>query len=248
MQLRILCDDITTSKAQAIVNPASESLLGTSGLDGRIYRAGGLSLQAACSSLGSCPEGKAVLTYGYKLPARYVIHAVAPFWRGGSHREEALLAACYRNVLALAREKELTYIAFSSLGTGKRFPLSRAAAVAIPVLYEESAGFSRIDMVCETAAEAAAYTTYAVRYVLHQCNVKNASQTRCEQALAALMTLRQMPGGKDPLAEADRLVALRRLLRPFAGQKALRSLPQLEQMAAQILRLYEQPEANVMRT
>ena len=126
MQLRIICGDITTWPAQAIVNSASESLMSTGGLDNRIYQAGGISLRAACSSLGGCPEGKAVLTFGYKLPARYVIHTVAPFWRGGGHHEESQLLSCYRASLALAREREVHHLAFSSLGTAdKRIPLNR---------------------------------------------------------------------------------------------------------------------------
>ena len=97
MQLRIICGDITTWPAQAIVNSASESLMSTGGLDNRIYQAGGISLRAACSSLGGCPEGKAVLTFGYKLPARYVIHTVAPFWRGGGHHEESQLLSPHQS-------------------------------------------------------------------------------------------------------------------------------------------------------
>lgn len=243
MQLRIICGDITTWPAQAIVNSASESLMSTGGLDNRIYQAGGISLRAACSSLGGCPEGKAVLTFGYKLPARYVIHTVAPFWRGGGHHEESQLLSCYRASLALAREREVHHLAFSSLGTAdKRIPLNRAADVAIPALLEEGFGFSHIDLVCETREEQDAYTKAAVFYWLQQINdaAKEDIHAILEKALMALTVLRQTSDGREPMAQADMLLSLRHTLHPFAALPAPRSIMNLESTARQVMDIYHQ--------
>lgn len=243
MQLRILCGDITTCPADAIVNSTGESLMSTGGLDNRIYQAGGLSLQSACSSLGGCPEGKAVLTFGYKLPARYVIHTVAPFWRGGSHHEEAQLLSCYRASLSLARDKEVQYLAFSSVGTSdKRIPLNRAADVAVPVLLDEGFGFSRIDMVCETREEQDAYTKAAVFYWLQKINDADKADVHSvlEKALTALNVLQQSDDKQNPLAQADLLMALRHALHPFASLPTPRSIMNLENTARQVMAIYDQ--------
>src|ERR1700733_9586454 len=100
-KLEIRVADITTLAVDAIVNAANRSLLGGGGVDGAIHRAAGRDLLAACEKLGGCATGSAKITPGFKLPARYVIHAVGPVWNGGGSGEDELLASCYRTALDL---------------------------------------------------------------------------------------------------------------------------------------------------
>lgn len=162
-RIEVVVGDITTLSVDAIVNAANTSLLGGGGVDGAIHRAAGPELLAACKTLGGAETGDAKITEGYRLPAGYVIHAVGPVWHGGEHREDELLASCYRRAMTLAREHELSSIAFPSISTGVyRFPKDRAARIAIATVRDElaqSPGITRAIFCCFSEADQTIYNT-----------------------------------------------------------------------------------------
>jgi len=151
-RIEVIQADITTLAVDAIVNAANSSLLGGGGVDGAIHRVAGPELLEECRKLGGCPTGQARITNGYRLPARWVIHTVGPVWRGGTHNEDSLLAACYRNCLLLTVPYGIQAIAFPSISTGAYgFPLDRAARIAVEVVQRHLANYEnpqRVIFVC----------------------------------------------------------------------------------------------------
>ena len=160
-RLSIVKGDIVKAKTDAIVNAANTSLLGGGGVDGAIHRAAGPELLAECETLHGCRTGEAKITKGYKLKASYVIHTPGPIWRGGKWGEEDLLAQCYRNCLALAKEYGIRSIAFPSISTGVyRFPVELAAKIAIEEILhflETDDSMTQVLLVCFDEATKEAY-------------------------------------------------------------------------------------------
>lgn len=139
--LELIQGDITKAQVDAIVNAANSKLIGGGGVDGAIRRAGGAAIENACAEIrgreGGCPTGKAVITPGGDLDAKYVIHTVGPMWEDGTSGEAELLASCYQESLQLAVENSIQSIAFPSISTGiYGYPTEKAAVVALTAVKE----------------------------------------------------------------------------------------------------------------
>ena len=163
-KLEICVADITTLAVDAIVNAANRSLLGGGGVDGAIHRAAGPELLAACEKLGGCATGGAKITPGFRLPAKYVIHAVGPVWNGGGAGEDELLSACYRTALDLAVPQSVASIAYPAISTGiYRFPPDRAARIAVGTVVADLTaaprGVARVIFCCFSQSSADQHMT-----------------------------------------------------------------------------------------
>ena len=161
LRLELVVGDITTLDDDAVVNAANSGLGGGGGVDGAIHCAAGPELAVASRALAPCPAGDAVITPGFRLRARHVIHAVGPVWSGGGRGEEQVLASCYTRSVELAGAAGLASIAFPCISTGVfGFPRDRAPAIAIDAVTSSAVGWPSIEHVvfcCHSEADAALY-------------------------------------------------------------------------------------------
>ena len=145
--IELVLGDITEQEVDAIVNAANPGLLGGGGVDGAIHRAGGRSILEECRLLGGCDPGDVKATAGGALPARHVLHAVGPIWRGGGAGEAELLASCHRRAIELANELGCRTVAFPAISTGAYgYPLELAAPVAIAATREALAAHPTVEL------------------------------------------------------------------------------------------------------
>lgn len=169
-RIRLLQADITTLAVDAIVNAANPTLLGGGGVDGAIHRAAGPQLLQECRTLGGCSTGQAKITHGYRLPAKYVIHTVGPVWQGGGAGEAELLAACYRNVFALAESRAIRTLALPSISTGVYgYPLAQACRIALHeavACLKQGSALRQVIFVCFSVRDLAVY-----QQALHELNI-----------------------------------------------------------------------------
>jgi O-acetyl-ADP-ribose deacetylase (regulator of RNase III) len=158
--------DITKLPVDAIVNAANSSLIRGGGVCGAIFRAAGHELTAACVSIGGCPTGEARITPGFKLPAKFIIHAVGPVWHGGHDAEPKLLAGAYRSALLLARDHDCASIAFPAISTGiYSYPLIAATEIAVRTVREfaaEAGSLATVHFACFSDEVLRAYTGLGV--------------------------------------------------------------------------------------
>jgi len=159
MDIEAVKGDITAQEVDAVVNAANQALAGGGGVDGAIHRAAGhRELQEACQALGGCPTGDAKATPGFGLPARWIIHAVGPRWRGGDKGEPEALASCYRRSLEVADELGARSMAFPAISTGiYGYPPEQAARVAVETIRSTP---TEVDLVRLVAFDQATYDRY----------------------------------------------------------------------------------------
>jgi O-acetyl-ADP-ribose deacetylase len=167
LQLSARIVDITTLAVDAIVNAANEQLAPGGGVCGAIHRGAGPELARACAKAGPCPTGEARITPGFHLPAKFVIHAVGPVWHGGNAGEAELLAGVYRTSLRLAREHNLTSIAFPAISTGIfGYPLQAATDIAVETIRSEMGANTTLEQIvfaCFSPEVLAAYQRAGIR-------------------------------------------------------------------------------------
>jgi len=156
--LRVLQDDITTLKVDAIVNAANNSLLGGGGVDGAIHKAAGIELLEFNKTLNGCDTGEAKISPGFKLSAKWVISTVGPVWQGGDAHEPELLAKCYQNSLQLAQDHKIKTIAFPSISTGVYgYPKQAAAKIAVQQLKKYEDKFEEVIACCFSEVDVEIY-------------------------------------------------------------------------------------------
>ena len=147
-RLEVIQGDITKMRVDAIVNAANGNLQHGGGVAAAISRAAGPELQAFCYNLRTVETGEAVITPGFELPAKWVVHAVGPIWQGGDEREPGLLFSAYYNAVKAAAEAGAKTIAFPSISTGiYGYPVEDAAEVAVAALLEALADFLAIEKI-----------------------------------------------------------------------------------------------------
>jgi O-acetyl-ADP-ribose deacetylase len=135
--IEFVIGDITDQQVDAVVNAANPTLLGGGGVDGAIHRAGGPTILVECRRLGGCEPGDVKATGGGDLPARHVLHAVGPVWRGGGYDEDELLASCHRRAIELAASLGDRSVAFPAISTGAYgYPVEQAAPIAVDATVE----------------------------------------------------------------------------------------------------------------
>jgi O-acetyl-ADP-ribose deacetylase (regulator of RNase III) len=165
-KIKLVKDDITKIKADAIVNAANTSLMGGGGVDGAIHRAGGSAILEECKRIiakqGRCKTGDAVITTAGNLPAKHVIHTVGPVWNNGKYGEEQKLASCYQKSLQLAVDYGCKTIAFPNISTGiYRFPKKEAAEIAVRTVTGFLKGSDKIEKVIFVCFDDENYNLYS---------------------------------------------------------------------------------------
>jgi O-acetyl-ADP-ribose deacetylase (regulator of RNase III) len=169
MQISVIFGDITKVEIEALVNAANSTLLGGGGVDGAIHRAAGKELLEECSLIsrrqGGCKTGEAVITAGYNLKAKYVIHTVGPVWNNGKSNEPELLQNCYKNAIRIARENNIQSIVFPNISTGVyAFPKALAAEIVSKYFYQLQKTETIINKVVFVCFDRENYALYADKF------------------------------------------------------------------------------------
>ena len=149
VDIKVNLGDITQSHTEAIVNAANAELLPGGGVCGAIFKAAGPDLIRACQELRSCATGQAVVTPGFNLHAKFILHAVGPIWHGGHYQEDKLLRSCYLQCLKLADEHSISSVAFPAISTGiYAYPLIAATEIAVQTISTADTQVNLIEFVC----------------------------------------------------------------------------------------------------